>query len=251
MESMSDRVRNYEGDYKILQWDSDFFGFTVARILPDRLHRDQLERILAYLKEDHVTLAYWASNPDDDESQQAATLFSGFLADKKVTFVTDLEGVPVVPSLSPLTINEYLESYANAELENLAVRAGNYSRFKEDPKIPECKVVELYTLWIRNSVKKEIADAVFVARLSEKIVGMVTMGEANGRCAIGLIAIDVSMRMRDLGRALICTVHAWAVPKGFRYAQVVTQERNTAAYSLYKKCGYRIDKTEYLYHFWI
>ncbi|MCG6533248.1 MAG: GNAT family N-acetyltransferase, partial [Syntrophales bacterium LBB04] len=68
---------------------------------------------------------------------------------------------------------------------------------------------------------------------------------------IGLFAVDAAMRRKNLGVSLVHTAQEWAHRRGLKSAQVVTQEKNVAACRLYEKCGYRIDKVEFFYHFWI
>ena len=237
--------------FQILEWDSIFFGIPIARILPAKLSVVELDQVISRLKKENVKLAYWASNPNDEESQTAAQLFHGFLADKKVTFVMDIRKIPEQSDTFDWIIAEYTDTLPCADLENLAIQAGICSRFKRDFRIPERKFVDLYLLWIRNSVNRQMADAVLVAHLSGNIVGMVTVVEKKGRGCIGLLAVNEDMRGKTLGVALVRAAQAWARRRGLRFAQVVTQGENIASCNLYKKCGYRIEKVEYFYHFWI
>ncbi|NVN92174.1 MAG: GNAT family N-acetyltransferase [Desulfuromonadales bacterium] len=239
--------------YQLLDWDSGFFGFAVARIIPDKLSFDGLEETLNHMQQVNISLAYWASSPDDAESQEAASSCGGVLVDRKVTYVIDEEGMRTgtLSSESSAVVEEYSELQPNTELVNLAIQAGIYSRFKTDPRIPAERFFELYTLWIQNSVTMKIADAVLVARNEGKVVGMVTVGRKGERADIGLIAVDGAMRGRNLGYSLVRAAQKWALWKGFTAAQVVTQEENVSACRLYEKCGYRNDKIENIYHFWL
>lgn len=239
--------------YKILEWDSEFFGFTVARILPDKLQLQELEETLRCMQREKVSLAYWASNPDDGESQEAARSCGGVLADRKVTFVIDAEDIRTRSHSAALSavVEEYTDLLPAPELEDLAIQAGIYSRFKVDPRIPANRFVDLYKLWIQNSVNKKIADTVLVIRDKGKAVGMVTVGQKGDRADIGLIAVDVSMRGRSLGLSLVRAAQEWTISKGYLVAQVVTQGENLSACRLYEKCGYHVDKVENIYHFWM
>jgi dTDP-4-amino-4,6-dideoxy-D-galactose acyltransferase len=237
--------------FQILDVDSEIFGFPVAKIIPDTITLRELEEVISRLKKENVRLVFWASNPDDEESQRAAQHCHGFLADKKVTFFTDIGEIPVHSPASGWHIEEYADSMPCAELENLAILVGRHSRFRADPRIPKDRFLAMYRLWIRNSVKRQVADAVFVARQSGKIVGMVTVGAKDGRGDIGLFAVDAGMRRKNVGVSLVRTAQEWAYRKGLKSAQVVTQEKNVAACRLYEKCGYRIGKVEFFYHFWI
>ncbi len=237
--------------FQILDWDSEFFGMTVARILPDKLSTPELERTIASLKENGVTLAYWASDPSDAASQQAARSCSGFLADRKTTYLIDLEGAPGMACGGDWVMEEYAGAAPNDELVSLALQAGAYSRFRIDPRMPDGKFVALYKRWIESSVNRKIADTVLVVRHSGRIVGMVTVGEKNGRGDIGLIAVDAGMRGKNVGVSLVRGALEWMRGKRFRFAQVVTQGENAAACRMYERCGYRVEKIEFVHHFWI
>ena len=237
--------------FQLLDVDSEIFGVPVAKILPDKLSPSELEQVISHLKKEDVRLAFWASNPKDKKSQQAARHYHGFLADKKVTYVIDLDQLPARSAGLDWDIEEYADALPSAELENLAIQVGRNSRFGADPRIPGDKLIDLYKLWIRNSVNRQVADAVFVVRQSGKVVGMVTVGAKDGRGNIGLFAVDPALRRKNLGVSLVCAAQEWARRKGFRFAQVVTQGKNVAACRLYRKCGYRVDKVEFFYHFWI
>lgn len=239
--------------YQLLPWDSDFFGFKVARILPKNLGTLGLKKILGAMRAENVALSYWAADPDDQDSAKAATECQGFLADRKVTFALETDELrkklPLLTSTS--LVEEYAETAPTLELEALAVQAGAYSRFRVDPRIPEDRFLELYRLWIRKAVNGELAEKVFVVRDEAGIiVGMVTAGEKDGRGDIGLLAVDNSARGRGLGVGLIAAAQQWALDRGYATTQVVTQGGNVAACRLYERCGYHIDRVEHIYHFW-
>jgi dTDP-4-amino-4,6-dideoxy-D-galactose acyltransferase len=240
--------------YEILDWDTHFFGFTVAKIVIRRFDRELFGKCIAEMRNDNVKLAYWGADPHDNESQSCAQLNSGFLADRKVTYAMDC--YEVVNKLNfdgvlEVAAEEYCDVCTTPELEQLALQAGVFSRFKFDTKIPNIKFEELYRLWIKRSVMREIADIVYVVRHEGVVVGMVTVGEKNGRADIGLIAVDASIRGKGAGKALVLAAMNWGMRKGFTSAQVVTQGENVPACKFYEKCGFIVDKVENIYHFWI
>jgi dTDP-4-amino-4,6-dideoxy-D-galactose acyltransferase len=239
-------------NYQILRWDTDFFGFIVARIIACRLTENELEYTLVSLKRQNVSLVYWASDPLDYESQRAATLFGGFLADKKMTYLIDLRNTPTA-CLQEVNANieEYLEPLPNSALEALALKSGIFSRFNIDPKFSKEQYESLYKLWILNSVNREHADAVFVAKERGRIIGMVTVSKKNNCGNIGIIAVDESRRGENVGVDLVRTVQKWFVLQGCKIAKVVTQADNVAGCRLYEKCGYHIAEINHFYHFWL
>lgn len=240
------------GKYRILEWDSDFFGYGVGRILPSRLTPEELKATLESMKSENVTLVYWPSDPEDPGSQEAARRCGGFLADRKVTYVVDLERISdQLTEEKNKAIREYTDGRTNDELDALAIRSGIHSRYKVDPNIGDAQFEKLYKLWILGSVNGTLAEKVFVFMDEGKIAGMVTVGMKNGRGEIGLIAVHESMRGRSVGVHLTRAAQKWAVARGCRHAQVVTQGNNPAACKLYEKCGYHIESTVNYYHIWL
>ena len=148
-------------------------------------------------------------------------------------------------------VKPYASSMRIGDLERLAVQTGEYSRFNVDPNFPKEKFIELYKTWIRNSVRKELADEVLTIQQGENIVGMVALGNKNNRGDIVLMAVDESCRRRGYGETLVKAAQSWFVGNQYKVGQVVTQEDNIPACKLYKKCGYSIEKIEYYYHFWL
>lgn len=239
-------------EFTILDWDSNFFGFRVARILPTRLDASHLESILNELRREKVMLAYWASDRDSPESEVAGNSLGGFLADRKTTYLFDLGTLNEDPKGGMQSVVEYGEATATEELEQLAIQSGEYSRFKVDPKIPTERFEEMYRLWIRQSVSERLADAVMVIQGSgDKVIGLVTLGQISGRGDIGLIAVDLDSRGHGYGRVLVNSSLRFFLAEGYKYSQVVTQRDNVPACSLYESIGYTVEKCENLFHFWL
>lgn len=238
-------------NYQILEWDSNFFGFAVARIIPKKISCEQLQNILIDLKKINVKLVYWATDSADTESHMAAKYLGGYLADEKITYSIDLKKIYENNILSPIKVEEYNQQIPNSELENLAIQSGMYSRYNLDPNFSKSQFEKLYRNWIINSTNKTISDAVLVIHEKNKIVGMITLVEMAENGYIGLIAVDSSMRGKGLGKALVRSAISWFKVKGYDKIKVVTQTRNIAACNLYEKIGFSEKKVEYFYHFWL
>lgn len=238
--------------YRMLDWDSDFFGFKVAAIVPSRLDDKELERLLGSLKTQGVTLVYWASDSLDSTSQTAALSLGGFLADRKVTYEMDFgSGLPAEAGPRPGGVEVYGSRAPDEDLYHLALVSGGHSRFKLDPRFPRDRFEALYRLWIERSTSGEIAKTVLVVRVEGPIAGMVTLEDREGTGTIGLIAVAPGREGKGLGLFLVRAAQGWFADEGFRRGRVVTQAANAAACGLYEKCGYSLAKTEHLFHFWI
>jgi dTDP-4-amino-4,6-dideoxy-D-galactose acyltransferase len=237
--------------FRILEWDSDFFGFTVGCLTEPRMDGGRLGGVLRELAAMGCRLVYWPSDPEDAESQRVAADHGGFLADRKLTFTLDIATRPV-PSCasSSARITEFQSPETSDILYRLALQSGVYSRFYVDPRFPRHLYEKLYREWIRKSVSHELAHVVLVAAIGEATVGLTTLGTKGGG-NIGLVAVDESARGQHVGTALMSAAIERFRELGCRRVQVVTQGANQAASRLYQRCGFGIERTEYFHHFWL
>jgi len=242
---------NIAENYKLLKWDSNYFGFNVASILNDRYDSSSLAAILRDLKRKNYRLIYWGSDYNDADSQKAAKDNDGFLADKKTIFTRDLIKGEIFSLIEEKEIVEYTLDYPTNELINLGYLSGQYSRFNIDKNISKEKFEGLYKLWVINSVNKKIADTIYVKYLEGKVAAMMTLQKKTDSGIIGLIAVDRILQGMNIGTALVLKALNWSKEQGCKNAKVVTQLDNLPACGLYEKCGYKIDKIESFYHFWI
>ncbi len=236
--------------FQLLKFDTKIFGFKVAKILPDKLPLAKLRDILTELKNQKVRLVFWQSKSSDQKSQKAAKKLGGFLSSEQVTYLLNLKKLASLPKTAA-KIEIYRAKTPSASMKQLAVSIGALSRFGTDPKIPKKIFHRLYHAWIKNSVTGAAADRVLVVRDKNKIIGMVTLSSKNGRGDIRLIAVDSKCRGKKLGTKLAYAALKYFIKKGYAKAQVVTQKANLPACHLYKKCGFRLEKIDNFYHFWL
>lgn len=236
--------------YQLLSWDTDVIGLPVAKIIPERLTLEQLQVILDELRTQQIQLVYWVSDSQDSVSQKAAQQMNGLLVDHKITYLCDLTQLKNIPAIDSL-IESYPEQNPDETLLELGYLAGLYSRFKADLRITDEQFKKIYGLWMINSVQRKIAQEVLVIKKQNKNVAMITLGEKNNRGDIGLLAVDPQLHGQQFGTKLVQAAQAWALNKGFKYGQVVTQQTNLPACALYEKCGYSIEKIENFYHLWL
>ena len=236
--------------YKILDWDTSFFGIKIGEITEPLLNIQELNAVLHELRLKETKLVYWSS--DKEIYSKQATALSCSLVDKKITLTMSFETIDFNKTVSVDIVERFTEPTPIHELESLAVLSGEHSRFFTDLNFPKDKARSLYKTWIRKSLQKEIASEVLLIRnYDESVVGMITLGEKNGIGDIGLISVDANFRGNSYGEKLVRASQRWFMENGYKHGQVVTQEINIPALNLYKKCGYSIEKIEYFYHIWI
>jgi len=249
-----------------LEWECEHFGFSVAQVCGADLDDAALVDILRQARATGVCLAVWPTAEGRHVDARICAEFAGRLVDRKATFTRPLGGSPAAHSTDEVsgrqrpTILRYTAATASSALTDLAIAAGQYSRFRVDPAFPQDKFQAMYRLWIERSVRGELADAVLVAATGRADhhgqaqcdpAGMITLAESDGVAQIGLIAVAGAMRGRGIGSALIDAAHCWMQSRAAVEARVVTQLANLPACHLYERAGFQLSRVQNVYHFWL
>ncbi len=232
-----------------LEWDSEVFGFNVASLTMNKYDNTYLLSTLKELKKHNYRLVYWSTQMD---VEVAISGHGGTLVDEKVTYVKELKNEPIISMKSICSIVTYSHTEPESALLDLAQESGVYSRFRLDPFFPHKLFEKLYNIWMVRSVRREIADEVLVAKdLENTICGVITIGEVKGKGDVGLLAVSSRVRGQGLGKLLMLNAEKYLFKQGYTEIQVVTQRKNAQACHLYESCGYKVDKIEKVYHFWL
>ena len=234
-----------------LEWDSDFFGFDVARITRLDLDASQLASALQELNGKRYRLVYWNIPIENQPLVEMAKSLGGFMADEKVTYIRELSNLSERLPDGAISVSPYTAEAPDPALLSLALNSGDFSRFKLDPLFPAKLAEKLYICWITRSVRKEIAWQVLVAKEGRSMLGMITLGEKDTRGNIGLAAVSPAAKGRRIGRLLLAAADRSFSARGYSLAQVVTQRANKSACRLYEASGYRVEKIENVLHFWL
>lgn len=230
-----------------LPWDSDFLGFRVARLTATGLSWSAFDGALQEATQAGYRLLYVEVDPADETAAGAARQNGAQLVDRKVTFVLSLPA----PGPAPMPGIDQATEFT-PRLEALAWQSGEYSRFRLDSRFEPRVFQDLYTRWMRNSLSHELARQVLVFRdPAGSELGVLTLGEKNGRADIGLLAVDASVRGQRVGQGLVRAAVVQAQQWGHSELQVVTQLDNEPACRFYEKCGFRLSHELHIYHVWV
>ena len=228
---------------ELLKWDSDFFGIKTGRIfLNTKNEWDESE-----LK--NWDLVYIFVDPNDISANLILQQKRIPLVDEKITYLMDVSNLKIYEDHSSW-LGSYFSSAKDDEVIRIGIQSGIYSRFYTDPEIPRAKFTELYTLWMKNSISRELAREVIVYKTEEeKIAGVITIGEKNKRADIGIIAVDNDFRGRNVGSTLIQGAINYSIRHQYSSLQVVTQKMNEAACKFYERCGFSVERLVNVYHY--
>lgn len=234
---------------KKLDWDSDFFGFSVGMIDLTGTGRDELLCDLRAAGDDQYRLIYLSVPATEEESNRAALGNGGYLASRMVsyTMMSDRMNVTDVDR----HIEPYNLKFVTPRLLDLALQSGHRSRFRTDPRFETGKFGELYSIWISRSVSGELADLVVVYVMDETIRGFATVKCSGNSGKIGLISVDSTLRGMNIGTGLINYIKRYCISKECTRLDVDTQYDNEPANRFYKKCGFNISSDKNIYHFWL
>lgn len=229
----SDRVVEY------LKWDSDFFGYSVARLNLE----DSDESVCV---PNNYKLIYVFANSTIDALKDN-------LVDKKATYIRDLANthtsVEFNPNIKVVSFNKDKHNFD--QLLQLTLESGEYSRFAIDKNFVNNEYRKLYTKWIENSINKINAIEVLLAIEGESILGFVTLTKKDEKLAdLGLLAVASAARGKKVATTLIHSAMKIAENKNFERLQVVTQLDNIPAVKLYQSIGFKLKELNYIYHIW-
>jgi len=234
-------------EIEYLEWDSRFFNLNVGRILLNNINLyNNFEEVLSQIND--YDLIYIFSLTQIPVISQVNLK----LVDVKRTYKLDLANFKLDKISNDFTnnINVYDKTFVIPELEELAYKTGEYSRFKTDSYFDTSSFKRLYKTWIENSVKKINCDEIYVYSLNDRIVGFVTVKFDKNSCRIGLIGVDENYRGMQVGGNLIKKVINEASFRNITSIYVDTQKDNQIACRFYEKYGFKIHLEQYIYHYW-
>lgn len=222
-----------------LPWDSAFFDLKIGELLvdDDQETEDEInsEFDLIYVKSLEKFL------PDVKN-------YSCTYSETKIIFERkDLKREHVIhKSIHSV----FTTGYDEADLYELALESGKYSRFNLDPKFSKSQYTSLYRKWIDNSLNGSFADGFLIYKIQEKVVGFVTYRTTKVNATIGLIAISPKHQGEGIGSQLIHAVENKLAETGINCLQIPTQLKNEQACNFYKKLGYSPVEESNINHYW-
>jgi len=232
-------------EFKILEWDSSFFDFHVAKIEDNILTNNNYLKILDELFAENIQLAYYSSRIPFVE-QIDNLLYDIFPIIKRIPIIKQLNKASKINN----KISLYAEEYPEEDLIQLAQLAGKQGRFGKDQNISESKCDELFKIWIINSVNKKIADEVYVYREDDKIVGFLTLKTVDDIGYAPLLAVDRNYEGKGISFALMSAVENILIGKKCSVVLSDTQDMNKKALKIYERYGFEFNPPEYVYHLW-
>ncbi len=236
---------------RFLEWDTDFFGVRIGRVMASRLSERDVGALMGWCREQRIRCLYFLCLQDHDESVHVAERHGFHLVDVRMDFlrkISSVAGAGVVQAEGGIRL------YAPGdETDIIAIAADSYrhTRFYFDPHFTAEKASAMYREWARKSCEGW-ADAVWVTPREGGIGGFATCHlESPSRGRIGLVGVRADQRGAGIGQLVVGAATAYLAQRGVREVLVATQARNLEAQRLYQKSGFRTHEVHYWYHLWI
>jgi len=244
-------INSAEACCAYLEWDSNFFGYRIARASRSRLKQEDIEAIRDWGRIHQIECVYVLADADDAETVRLAESSRFQLVDVRLTFEKRI----MLPECgmredAPLLLRQSRESDLSA-LREIARTSHHDTRFYYDAHFPSARCDDLYATWIEKSCRG-YADMVFVAEDDGRPRGYISCHLREQQTGqIGLIAVATAATGKGIGTALVRHAAQWFGEQGMMRVSVVTQGRNVNAQRLYQKCGFLTRSIELYYHYWI
>jgi len=232
-----------------LTWDSEFWGFPVAKINPRRLTPETLAIALEWSRSNEIRCLYFAADPSCRITLQSISDAGGQFADFRIDL--ELHNQPVKPCQSPVFQFRPATSHDLPYTQKIARVSHDDTRFFKDTHFNQDRAAELYAKWIERDLNEHHLMVATKIDQPEIPVGYVTCQmESENRGRIGLIAVDAQFRGQGLGRGLLNNALAYFESHGMSQVRVATQGSNVNALRLYEGAGFKTIETVAWFHLW-
>ena len=229
----------------VLTWDSEFFGFRIARVRDAHLTARNLRGVLEWCVREEIRCLYFLASSDSSETTDLAGANGFRMTDLRFTLARGLEGY----AGSAGSVRAFNESDLPF-LQEIAAVSHRDSRFYHDPGFLDQRCDEFYKTWIERSCHG-YANTVLVAEHLRQPAGYVSCHlQPGGIGTIGLLAVADWSRGVGLGGQLVTAALRFFAESCCTRVTVVTQGRNCSAQRLYQNCGFRSASMELWYHRW-
>jgi dTDP-4-amino-4,6-dideoxy-D-galactose acyltransferase len=230
---------------EVLDWDSAFFGMSIARARLDRLDVESCRTMLEWCRARGVDCLYLLAASDDDATRRLLCEAAFRAVDERVTLEQQVpEGVITSSGVRLARAGDV------PALRDIAAVSHRDSRFYADDRFDRHRCDELYRTWIENSCRGW-ADAVMVAERDHAPAGYLTIHvRTSDSAAIGLLAVASSWQRQGVARQLVQSALRWLGDRSIATVSVVTQGRNAASLAFYRRMGFHVSTTATWYHRW-
>lgn len=233
----------------LLAWDSEYWGFPVARIKGNKLTKRAAEKVIRWCGKHKVRCLYFIADGTCAKTLEAAWNHGFRFVDVRVDMQVGASSV-ILPSRKDGDCREARQEDLSA-MERLARTAHVDTRFFKDTSFDRKKAAEMYALWIARDYRDHKVFVAATTNSPRSVLGYATAKMARKETGrIGLVAVSPAARGCGLGHLLVKNATAWCHSRGAKCVRVATQGTNIAALRLYERCGFKVAEVKIWFHRW-
>jgi dTDP-4-amino-4,6-dideoxy-D-galactose acyltransferase len=237
------------GPIERLAWDSDFFGFAVARLTCARADEASLDAAVRACRAQRIRCAYLLLDADDAAGSERAQARGFVVRDLRLELERPLAPAAELDAGAGRAAIGPARGEQRSALETVARGAFERSRFYADPGFPRERCRELYAAFLRRGLDGAPERLTLATADASGFVACRLDG-GRGVGTIELIAVARRRRGDGLGSALVNAAFAAFAGAGLARAEVVTQGANVASQRLYQRAGFRTRGAGLWLHRW-
>lgn len=233
---------------ELLAWDTQFWGFPVAKLRGDTLTMDESGRVLAWCRARDVRCLFFAADGSCGKTLDAVTRAGFSFADVRLELARPRS--PATPPQAAIACTEVGPRWIH-HIEDMARAAHEDTRFLKDPRFDGVRAAELYARWIARDIREHSVIVAHERARDSPPLGYISCqldGPVDGR--IGLVGVNAAARGRGVGRALVNAALQFFSDHSIGQVRVATQGTNVAAVRLYESAGFRICESRIWFHRW-
>jgi dTDP-4-amino-4,6-dideoxy-D-galactose acyltransferase len=225
---------------KLLEWDSEFFGFPVANLEPHYVEvaREEIEQFFDRYPQGLVQCCCQAT---DVTRINLLESYGFFFADLRQSFTLTIDGIQGQIESSNVQVAAADDL---SRLFHISRGLFGKSRFY-NPIFDSDKADRLFHIWLAKSVVGQFDDVCLKVLNDGLNVGFCTLRfESRDIARIGLIGVDQSFHHLGIGSRLMKGVKSYLQSCSIGFIVVSTQGTNYAAHNFFVKCGFLLTSTE-------
>ncbi len=238
---------------QLLEWDTGFFGYRIARVQGSRLTPGLLEQIVGWSEQNAVQCLYFQADSDDPQTVFLAETHGFNLVEVRLTFERNLKDWQ--PETRPKATEEVIIRSGRPEdipaVQEIAQNSYVDSRFYFDRHFLEQDWQRYYQTWTKKSFSGG-AEMVLVAEKDGEVLGYITgvLVNQGKECQYELTGVRESARRFGVGQELFRSGMDWCVERGIPYIWVMTQGRNVTTQRMIQRHGFLTRACHLYYHKW-
>ena len=234
-----------------LAWDSNFWGYPIARLNRCTLTEASLAEVMAWCKSERTRCLYFAADGTCPQTLALAHAAGFQFVDARIDLAIQINSPAAVPEIPGISVRRANASDLEA-LQHLARSAHRDSRFHKDVHFAPEKAAALYAAWIHRDLVEHAVHVCTNHVADHAPLGYVTCQRGDGlqEGRIGLLGVDAGFHGRGIGRTLVMSALQWFNDNSVSTVRVATQATNVPALRLYERTGFLTENVRIWLHKW-